>query len=550
MMYTVYHQTAQRRGGGTQIIYVCMLCAFLGCTKNPVSSGKDNGGPKTDFSVLSSRDFIEPSYGSTALDALSGDLHAEFGARLSPALKAEIDVWAHRGLSKKAVADTLLPQTSVDTLLMIGLEAIMKRSVSTALYAYLSALSIEQSASIYSKIGFCLNYLGRYGEARAMLLRARELEPDDAVIHANLAFSYRGLKNLERAIYELSFAAFLEPRNAQFKIGLARLYMEAGKNSSASRILQQARFLSPNHPDIAPLMEALPDPEQAGDGSPLITIDPFNTSSSLVTITDSIAIFRGVIDSTVLDVLAEEDHTSNVNDQNFSNRMAESAEQCKQCEIACRGDLGCEIQCLVQECERDQIILAECAATEKSLIPAVEYKMRKAIALFSMNAFGVLYRHPDALDRDMAVDMLYQTLNSAEEYIISWYSGTDSTIGTWSQYVGYVCEDAAQQYHEFDWESYYRSDIDVDACVFIFCVTITGSEITMSVSAGIIQAEVSVDMVSGDFGFGVGAGLNAGVFEAGAMFKIGTAGAQLKAGVSTAGPLKFKKEFSYQLINL
>ncbi len=530
-------------------ISVSLLVFF--CAKDPVSSDKNNGDSSVpDYNTLPSGVFLEPAFNATEIDYMADALRAEFGAKLSDALKDEIDSHVKASL-KKTNANKIELLGPIDTLMAIGLEAIMKRSISTAMYAYLLALEIQPSAGIYSKIGFCLNLLGRYGEARAMLLMARDLEPQDAVIHANLAFSYKALNSLERAIYEQGLATELQPDNAQFKIVLARLYLKAGRKHLAARLLEQAKLLSPDSPEIAQLKADLPDPAGADDPTGQINIDPYNPPNSITMITDSIYICKAAFDSVVLDAVAKEGKESYNNDQNFSNRIRESSELCSSCMGACGDDVGCQIQCMQQECERDKVILSQAAETEISIAQMAEEKLRDAMMSFKLNSFAIFFRNPQALDRSLAEDALYAFIKTGEDYISSWYYDTDSTINDWADVVSGVCEDASAAWNDFDWDEYYKQkNADVDFCFAMICVNINGATVTISVSFEIIQAEVSVDFETGDFGVGIGAGLSAkGIFESGIMIKAGNTGIQFSGGVSNAGPIRFKQQFAYQLVN-
>jgi hypothetical protein len=533
------------------ILLFALVMLFLNCTENP-SGSRNNDNDSPSYSTLSTTEFIEPQLPASQIEELSSSLTSEFGAIINPAVKTQIDrIAGTTAGSGKILADTILPANAFDTLIIIGLEAVFKGNLSTALYAYLAAAEITPCANAYSKIGFVLNYLERWGEARVFLLASRDLDSTHAATRINLSYSYNKLGSIERAIFELRKAVNLMPGNSEVRIRLAQLYIDAGKPDLARSMLNQAKIFDPNNPQIQTMLASLPA-EGSETPPPAFDIDPNNPPSSYTVITDSIAACWEVINSTMLDILADENNISFNLDQDFQNDTRASNDIASACFNACQ-DEGCEAQCLADECERNTEILRNIVSQEELLPPSIELKMSRAITEYQTRTFSILLRNPEAIDYAIASDMVYFNIKSAEDFIDSSYAISQYDINIWSQDVAYTCEEAARAWNAVDWEAYYsenNSDFDFDVCLVSICINVGGGNASFSFNSGIIQFELAYDMKSGDFGFGVGTGLNIGPAEAGVMLKISTTGTQITGDFGIGGPIPIKSGFKYDLINL
>lgn len=94
----------------------------------------------------------------------------------------------------------------------------------------------------------------RYGAAVAYLERARQLNPIDADLLADLAYTHMLDGQLEAAALPMLQAAQLAPSNTRVQLNLALYWMASGAREQAAQLLQRLR--QPPSPNAAPLIDA------------------------------------------------------------------------------------------------------------------------------------------------------------------------------------------------------------------------------------------------------------------------------------------------------
>ncbi len=535
------------------------LCLVLGglalqCGDDPVSS-PGGGTPTSPYNTLSATEFVERPLAVSELGRLLDGLRTEIGDGLAPALKAEIDSLFPAGLvPQKAVADTAFPATVTDTLLVAGLEAILKGSMSTALYCFLQAAELSPTAEVYSKVGFALNYLGRYGEARVVLLQAKELDSTYSAVHINLAYSYEKLGSLERAAYEMRQATMLQPENVTLKVRLAELYVALGEDDMATHVLRQARIFDKDNPEVEAMLAALPEPSSEITVPPFV-IDPYNPPTNLTLILDTVLSYQHVIDSAMVRIGAHLGigGTSWSIEQTFLANVQQSGWDATDCINACNLDEVCEAGCLSAQCSRDQAFLQTAVRDEAGVPPLVDQILSSALCEYENYVFSVTTRNPDAFDHEYALAVIYNNIEVIEELVESTYVYSQENMALWAEDVRVTCEAAAQAWDDIDWDAYFAeqsSGITIDGCIWIICVNLNGSAVSIGISFGIIQTEVGVDMATGDYTLGLGVGVNVGPAQAGAMLKVGNRGVQVTTDVQTRGFYRMKAGVTYDVLNL
>jgi len=531
-----------------------LLAPFLLLCGEDSPTGGSGTTPKELYQELSTTEFREKPIGSSELSVLLSNLSNEFAGKLESTQKSGIDgLAAGKLVSAKRLADTLYPADAVDTLVVAGLEALLQGGLSTAMYCYLLALELEESADVLSKIGFGLNYLERYGEARVVLLRARELDSTYTAVRINLAYAYRKLGSLERAAFELRQAVRLQSDNAQFKIMLAKVYIQMGQNDLAYRALRQAQIQDNDNTEIQSLLATLDEPT---DDTPTpVPMDPLDPAGNTTIIIDTVLAYKEIIDSALVRVgayIGLGGVSWNI-EQDFLSALAASDYQCSDCINGCSGNLDvCMASCIQAQCERDMVSLDIAVRAERKVPPEVDNILSGALAEYERATFSVVYRNKDAFDKAYATAVIYNTIETVEELVESTYVYSQQDMALWAEDVQITCTEAAQAWDEVDWEAYFASlndGLTIDGCILFVCINLNGSQITVGVSVGIIQTEIMADMKTGDFGLGLGVGVNIGPAQAGAMFKVSTTGAQVTTDVSTRGPFRVKAGVTYDVIN-
>jgi len=94
----------------------------------------------------------------------------------------------------------------------------------------------------------------RYAPAMAQLERARQLDPIDADLLADLAYTHMLDGRLDAAALPMLQAAQLAPANARVQLNLALYWLASGAQEQAAQLLQRLR--QPPAPGAAPLIDA------------------------------------------------------------------------------------------------------------------------------------------------------------------------------------------------------------------------------------------------------------------------------------------------------
>lgn len=104
-----------------------------------------------------------------------------------------------------------------------------------------------QNPTLAANYGATLARAGRHQEARRMLLRAIELQPDYANARTDLASLEEMCGNLDAALEHVRAAALLNSDSPDLNVWIARLLMQQGEFSQAEQILRHSVGRSPKH---------------------------------------------------------------------------------------------------------------------------------------------------------------------------------------------------------------------------------------------------------------------------------------------------------------
>jgi tetratricopeptide (TPR) repeat protein len=94
---------------------------------------------------------------------------------------------------------------------------------------------------------YCLNELGRFDDAFAVLERAAELDPENPQVYAELGFTHGSKDNIEMARTAYEIAAKLEPENTAHLRALAHIALVAEEFEKARLLAEQAIALEPEN---------------------------------------------------------------------------------------------------------------------------------------------------------------------------------------------------------------------------------------------------------------------------------------------------------------
>jgi tetratricopeptide (TPR) repeat protein len=90
---------------------------------------------------------------------------------------------------------------------------------------------------------------GQYGQALALYQQAAQLETDNALIYAAMAYAQLQLNNIPAAVEGFRHAANLDPRNADLTYGLGRSLAAMGDLGGAAAAFRQTLSLNPRYTD-------------------------------------------------------------------------------------------------------------------------------------------------------------------------------------------------------------------------------------------------------------------------------------------------------------
>ena len=97
---------------------------------------------------------------------------------------------------------------------------------------------------------------GKYSEARDSLESLRELQPGNPAVHYQLAKVYAQLGETDLIESSLQKAIELNPQSVESQIALARFYLLRGDMAAAEAVVDAARSLAPDNPDVLKLVDS------------------------------------------------------------------------------------------------------------------------------------------------------------------------------------------------------------------------------------------------------------------------------------------------------
>lgn len=525
------------------------------CVKDPASP--QLGGPTTTMEVRDSTEFVQRSASQSYIRTRLAFLLQRQAAAVGPSVVAALDTFVQRQTLTKRSADTASEATM---LMMAGIEAIFRGSMSTALYCFLRAAAIEpDNATILSKIGYALNYRTEYAEALEILLRARELDTTFHEIRAGLANSYAGLGDNDRAIFEMLTALSSFPSNIRYLIRLSELYIADSNQVAAVAALGRAKIMAPLVPEITTALQEIIDhpipPPQPETPEPPPLIDP----SQIVMIIDSVfSAYSAAVNRHTPEIsrLVSYGGVETQLDNEFQNRTYESEQLCNACmgpccpseasEAACD---ACLASCFGLQCQRDQRIWSEISMREKLEVAIpLEREYRLIQSEFLAEAYGYVYRHPSAVDLVYAVNAIDSFELSLQSTIESVPIDAKNLIIVWANSVASTCQQAAEAEQIaaqslLDEQNEAANAPDISFCL-VMCVTINNGQVSLEASLAFASVGLSYDMQKG---FGVSMGVTALGFATTSLEVQQNGSVSVKYGVQTpmAGPqMKIEQSIS------
>jgi type IV pilus assembly protein PilF len=98
----------------------------------------------------------------------------------------------------------------------------------------------KKRSALHTQIGTSLLTNGKFPEALGELLKAVELDPENAIAHNNIALIYLFRERHALAESHLQSAIRLQPSYTEAKNNLGRVYIESNKFDNAIKILKEA----------------------------------------------------------------------------------------------------------------------------------------------------------------------------------------------------------------------------------------------------------------------------------------------------------------------
>jgi tetratricopeptide (TPR) repeat protein len=519
-----------------------------------------------DQSTHTPKEFIETAPATSDISTLVTTLLATSSQRIAAPVKERVEQMLAANLAKSPIAAIRLDTTVTDAQLLyeLGIEAIMRGSMQTALYCFLRALQLDNNDSqILCKTGFALNYLARYTDAKPFLLRAVAIDSIYHEIHANLSITYENLNSLDRAIYEMIAALRDFPSNPHYNLRLAQLYLVQGDSARAYYAAKQARLYGgSSFTEAVSLLAALPEPPSVGDDDPA-SIDPL----SLIDLTKIPSGATGVM---ILDSVLEtymqtlQDYAPELGkiigvggreytiEQDFLAELRTSADLAQECGMNCGGDDGCSFICQMAQCNRDRASLATAAHKESAIPIDAGAVVRRQLADFMAQSYGYYYRHPDAADAPVALDCINAIAEGLEAYLITLIPTTRETIRAWSEEVDYTCnatnswEPLLPDTASLAFPTKPSGPIDINACLVVICIGFNGDKVSLSGNLGFVGMSLEYDMDKKTLGFGAGPTLKGYVTG---RLEFNTAG-EVKITGEVQAPIGFSMSTSKTLVNL
>lgn len=123
----------------------------------------------------------------------------------------------------------------------------------TAYRALLGEADLQVQARAHRGLGLLYASQQRYAPAVDQLEHARRLDPIDADLLADLAYTHMLDGQLEAAALPMLQAAQLAPSNARVQLNLALYWLASGARAQAAQLLQRLR--QPPAPNAAPLID-------------------------------------------------------------------------------------------------------------------------------------------------------------------------------------------------------------------------------------------------------------------------------------------------------
>ena len=499
------------------LVVLLFVTVLSTCVKDPASPR--TGGPLTAMVLHDSTEFVQSAAAQSYINTRLAFLLQRQATAVGPSVVAALDTFVLRRTLAKRSADTI---SVANTLMMAGIEAIFRGSMSTALYCFLRAAAIEpNNATILSKIGYVLNYRAEYADALEILLRAREIDSTFHEIRAGLANSYAGLGDNERAIFEMLAALSAFPSNIRYLIRLSELYIADSNQVAAVAALSRAKTIAPLIPEIdAALQEIIdhpvPPPDPETPEIPLI-VDP----SQVVMIIDSVfSAYSAAVNRHTPEIsrLISYGGVETQLDNEFQNRTYDSEQLCNACMGPCCpsdvSDAACDAclaSCFGLQCQRDQRIWSEISMREKLEVGIpLEREYRLVLSEFLAEAYGYVYRNPAAFDLVYAVNMIDSFELSLQATIDSVPINTQGLITVWANSVASTCQQAAEAEQIaaqslLDEQNEAANAPDITFC-FVMCVTINNGQVSLEANLAFASVGLSYDMQKG---FGVSMGVTA-----------------------------------------
>ncbi len=486
-----------------------LVILFVFCSdrtvENPVGS---NNADKITFD----KSFIEPSSAEPVIQELCMDLREEYRDSVSPEALEIIDNHTDDNgyLQKRSATLIDSGSTAGDTLIALGIEAVLRGSMTTALVCFLEASVMHRETPWYlSKTGFALKHKGRFAEAREILLYSRDLDPEYHETHANLAGVYKALGDNERAAYEWQAALEQYPGNYMYHIELAGTYKEQGLMTRAYKEYVRAKQLAPHLDTIDTMLTSMGDTsdfkDQDAENIPVPEIEDLmeqqDSGSSMNMIFDTVSVIlqelREIYTPELLEIVGIEHNI----EQQFINEEKASAALLSDCTA---GDAAC----WAAHCSRCQAALAKAKGELYPNADDLLEKYNEYIREVWKNAMSVYYRNPDAVDRSTAYSFINSDITELQSARNNVIPNTEDLVALLEQSVGSTCEEAAQAVEDAKQDSIEAAKTGsadgFEVCIIIVCFGNSGDKISISGAYGFASIGLSYDMEKNVIGVSAG----------------------------------------------
>lgn len=545
-----------------RLVVLSTAAVLAACSGDDDGSSNPNPNPNRDAGVV--RDagatvedtFVEIAPSAAEVQQLVTQVRDDSIAGVDAQLRADVEAYVDAAFPGQGltVQGEFMPATKAQMYSMIGAEAIMRGSLSGATWAFATAALLDlEDPKLLAHLAFCLNLLGEYELAKALLLKAREIDPEEYAARANLAYAYEKLEDLERAINELTYLSHLNPRNGRIAYELARLHRLAGNMRLAQRIAQEAKLLSPWDEDVDMLINEVGPPPM---DDPDYNVTPSGTGSLIRAAGDCVVDHATDVGQAAPPFVQAAGTPPN----EYWDAATTANDVNNTCLFDCGGDIACEFQCDSAYCAAVSAASATAIAKLKLVPPDYGGRMKAELTAFQECAFGALRRYGKSAT-DAEVEAVTRLIVDTEDVTYNginvFYADVTGEMQFMRQDATDICTYAQQTLEMIDFPSVYAplkpEDFTLEVCLGRFvCFNSMGGNFSLQFMIGILMAGLQIDLPTGDYTVSFGAGIAdpSGRAQAAIALKFSnTMGVGIGAQAKIGGPIKAKLGQDYYVFS-